>query len=301
MPIVGAIIGATGVGKTELSVAVAQNLHAQIVCMDSRQVFQGFRIGTAQPTPAERGRVAHHLVDFLAPGESYSAGRFAADVRALCDQFPHTRFLLVGGTGMYLQTLTEGMSEVPPADPAVREALRAQYAQEPPDVLYANALAADPGIREKIMPGDTQRLLRVLEVQAQGAGRWSDYLGRRSGGVGPVPTVWLDRDREILYRRINVRVAQMFLDGWADEVRELSLSVPPDAPAWQSLGYREIRSALEAGTPLDYLLETLRQQTRHYAKRQLTWFRHHGFNSRLDLDQISPAQCLQEMTDIFCR
>lgn len=295
MPILGAIVGATAVGKTAVAIELAESLGAEIICMDSRQVFRGFRIGTAQPTAAERARVSHHQVDFLDPTESYSAARFAADVKKLCADHAQTRFLLVGGTGMYLQTLCAGLSSLPPSDSDVRETLRARYEQEGVDALYAEALRIDPGIRERIMPGDFQRLLRVLEVHVQGAGRWSDYLGKRSGGIGEIPTIWLDCERDLLYERINARVEKMFVAGWVDEVRKLSTEIPDSAPAWQSLGYREIRAALASGQKMSSLHEPLRQQTRHYAKRQLTWFRNQGQSTRIDLDQPRALDSMLEL------
>jgi len=295
MPILGAIIGATGAGKTALSLEVASRLNSEIICMDSRQVFRGFRIGTAQPSCDDRTRIAHHLVDFLDPCEAYSAARFVEDVKKIINDHQDKRFILVGGTGMYLQTLVQGLSPLPPADPEIRESLRVRFLSQGEGVLYSAALEADPGIREKIMPGDTQRLLRVLEVQAQGAGRWTDWLGKRVGGIGPIRTLWINMERESLYRRINERVDAMFASGWAAEVANLAQSVPPEAPAWQSLGYREIRAALEKGSSLKPLYETLRQQTRHYAKRQLTWFRNQGDNEPVLYENGTWSQAVERV------
>ena len=294
MAIIGAIVGATGVGKTAFALSVAQKMNAEIICMDSRQVYQGFRIGTAQPSPQEKATVPHHLVDFWPADQAYSAAQFAQDVKTLCQNMPHTRFLLVGGTGMYLQTLCEGLSAIPPADPQIRESLRVQYESLGVQALYQQALLVDPGIRTLIMPGDFQRLLRVLEVYAQGAGAWSDWQGKRVGGVGSIPTVWFDRERSQLYTRIHQRVQQMFSEGWVAEVNDLAKEVPLDSPAWQSLGYREIHQAINSGQPIHQLIEPLCQQTRRYAKRQLTWFRNKTPATPLNLDSLTPEQVVDQ-------
>lgn len=294
MPIVGAIVGATAVGKTALAIRVAQILGAEIVCMDSRQIYRGFCIGTAQPVALELAAVPHHLVDFLDPSLNYSAARFADDVKAMLSAEPHRRLLLVGGTGMYLQTLCEGLSALPAADDKIRAELKLRFGEASPEVLYAAALAVDAGIEGRIMLGDTQRLLRVLEVAEQGAGKFSDWMGKRVGGIGPVPTVWLDRPREELYERINRRVATMFDQGWIDEVSSLSAQVDAMAPAWQSLGYGEIRQALLEKSNPRQCITNVQMSTRHYAKRQLTWFRHQTRAVRFDLAETT-VDALPEM------
>jgi tRNA dimethylallyltransferase len=266
--IVQAVVGATGSGKTAFALRHARELGAEIISMDSRQVFAGFRIGTAQPTEEERAQVPHHLVDFLPPTESFSAGRFARCVKDILAQNPEKKFLLVGGTGLYLRALTEGLSDIPPAPPGWREEVLAPLLARGPDALFRAALEADPKIEGKLQKTDTQRLSRVLEVRA--AGRvWSDTWGERVGGIGIVPVLWLDPPRAELYARIDARVERMFAQGWEAEARALAKTVPMDAPAWLSLGYREI---VEGGSR-ESVRALVAQKTRQYAKRQLTWFR----------------------------
>jgi len=269
MPIIGAILGATGSGKTSLAVLLAEKLDAQIICMDSRQVFKNFRIGTSQPGEKELKAVAHHLVDFLPPEASYNAAEFACDAKKLLEK-GNVKYILVGGTGLYLQSLCLGLSPCPPSDPKLRESLKQRYKNKAEE-LYSDALKAKPHIEGKIMPGDTQRLLRVMELAqlASGGGE-----GERVGGIGPVPSVWLDFPRDELYRRINGRVVKMLKNGWPEEVMELSKTVPADAPAWQSIGYAELKNALENGRNIFSIAEEVAIKTRHYAKRQITWFKH---------------------------
>ena len=266
MPIFGAIIGATGSGKTKLAILLAQKAGAEVICMDSRQIYKGFRVGTAQPTAEEKDAVSHHLVDFLPPEQQYNAARFANDVKELLAKKPDAKFILTGGTGLYLQALCQGLNPLPPVEPKIREELRRHYEGKDSSELYLDALKADPGIEGRIMKGDTQRLLRVLEC--------GGVANTRIGGIGPVPSVWIDFPRDELYRRINERVVKMLKSGWIEEVMELSKSVPLNAPAWQSLGYLELKKALEKNKDPFSIAEEVALKTRHYAKRQITWFKH---------------------------
>ena len=273
MPIIGAILGATGSGKTSLAVLLAEKLNAQIICMDSRQVFKNFRIGTSQPSEKELKTVVHHLVDFLPPEASYNAAEFMRDVKKLLEQ-SNVKYILVGGTGLYLQSLCLGLSPSPPSDPKLRESLKQRYKNKA-EKLYSDALKAKPNIEGKIMPGDTQRLLRVIELEqlASGGGEGS-AVQERVGGIGPVPSVWLNFPRDELYRRINERVVKMLKNGWPEEVMELSKTVPINATAWQSIGYMELKNVLENGRNIFSIAEDVAIKTRHYAKRQITWFKH---------------------------
>jgi len=264
MPIIGAILGATGSGKTGFAILLAQKLGAEIICMDSRQIYKGFRIGTAQPTMDELNAAPHHMVDFLQPCAQYNAAEYAKDVKALLAKRPNAKFILVGGTGLYMQALCQGLSPQPKSEPEVRERLKKHY-ENRRDELYHDALKADPNIEGKIMMGDTQRLLRVLEL----GGMASD----RVGGIGTVPSIWIDFPRDELYKRINERIVKMLENGWAQEVIELSKTVPADAPAWQSLGYLELKNALEKNEDPFSISEAIALKTRHYAKRQITWFK----------------------------
>ncbi len=276
MSILGAILGATGSGKTELAILLAQKLGAEIICMDSRQLYKGFRIGTAQPTAEELSAVPHHLVDFLPPERQYNAAEFAKGVKDLLAQKPSAKFILVGGTGLYMQALCQGLNPLPPVNPEIRERLKKHYENKEQKELYSDALKADPSIEGKIKQGDTQRLLRILELStlnSQLSTPPNSQL-KRVGGIGSVPSVWLDFPRDELYKRINERVVKMQKSGWVEEVAGLSKTVPANAPAWQSLGYLELKTALEKNEDPLSITEGVALRTRHYAKRQITWFKH---------------------------
>lgn len=272
MPILFALVGATGIGKSSLSLALAEHYGAEIIGVDSRQVYRGFCIGTAQPDVASLARVKHHLVNFLDPMQSFSAGAFCAAVKELLRENSQKNFILVGGTGLYLQSLVLGLPNIPAVPDGVRGELEEFAQTQGSDSLYKIAMSVDPELAREIEPNNVKRLIRVVEVYKATGRRLSEFQKEREGGMGPLPVFWLQRDRDALYKRIDGRVDQMIRDGWLDEVRSLSKTVPLSAPAWQSLGYRELlnaRSSLE----MQAVLEEVKKKTRNYAKRQLTWFR----------------------------
>jgi len=283
MPLLCALVGATGVGKTKLSLSLAKELRAEIISMDSRQIYRDFCIGTAQPSKDALRTIPHHLVDFYPPTESFSVGEFVREVKTLLRKNPETSYILVGGTGMYLQALTEGLAEIPPVSEDVRERCEKMLAEEGLESLFKKVQEVDPDSAQTILPQDRQRLLRALEVSMQTGRKFSEIRNDRKGGVGRVKTFWLDRERTTLYANIDKRVLQMVEDGWKEEVEALLERVPLDAPAWQSLGYKEWISCIQGKMSEKEVIETVQQGTRRYAKRQITWFRHQTAAERVDL------------------
>lgn len=273
MPILFALVGATGVGKTKLSIALAKEFHAQIISMDSRQVYKGFCIGTAQPSKESLKEVPHHLVDFLSPQEKFSVGEFVRNVKGLLQQ-DSTPYILVGGTGMYLQALSEGLAEIPDVAEEVRMECEEFLLKNGVDALYQRVLELDPVSANSIERQDKQRLLRALEVFEQTGKRFSEVRSSRVGGIGRIKTFVLNRLRATLYENINNRVTEMVNAGWKEEVAGLYEAVPLTAPAWQSLGYKEWVAAIRGEMSEKEVIETVCLGTRHYAKRQITWFRH---------------------------
>lgn len=284
MPVVLALVGATGIGKSRLSLELARRFDAQIVGVDSRQIYRGFAIGTAQPSAADMESVKHHLVDFVDPESAYSAGDFCRDAKAVIKTNPQQNFILVGGTGMYLQSLLLGLPQIPKIDPGLREQLQ-KSAEQDGVGLYELARNSDPESMVNVDCNNIQRIVRILEV-FQGTGRkLSEWQKERVGGIGKVPTFWLDCNREKLYARIDARVEQMMQNGWLDEIRELAKKAPLEAPAWQSLGYRELLAANSA-SEIAHVLDEVKRKTRNYAKRQLTWFRGQMECVQVNLDLV---------------
>lgn len=271
MPILFALAGATGIGKSELSLKLAEHFDAEIIGVDSRQIYKGFRIGTAQPDAETLARVPHHLVDFLDPAEVFSAGAFCSLANDLLKENPKKNFILVGGTGLYLQSLMLGLPKIPNIDPEFHRSLELQVGRDV-EAAYGQACGLDPEAMEKVLPGNVQRLTRVLEVCLSTGRKMSEFQKERVGGIGKLKVFSLEREREALYSRINRRVDQMIEDGWIEEAHDLAKSVPLDAPAWQSLGYRELLQAKDS-SEIAGVIEYVKQKTRNYAKRQLTWFR----------------------------
>lgn len=283
MPILFALVGATGVGKSRLSLELADRFNAEIIGVDSRQIYKGFAIGTAQPPLEDLAHVKHHQVDFLDPRKAYSAGDFCANVKKLMSGNPSQNYILVGGTGLYLQSLMLGLPQLPKIDEAVRKSFEDEALKFGNNSLYQKAKAIDPEAMEKVEVNNVQRIIRILEVFQLTGRKLSEWQKERVGGIGVLPVFWLSRSRENLYARIDARVDQMMADGWLDEIHELAKTVPLDAPAWQSLGYRELLNA-ENPSQVEAVLDEVKRKTRNYAKRQLTWFRWQVKSSEIDLD-----------------
>lgn len=283
MPILFALVGATGIGKSNLSIKLAEHFNAEIIGVDSRQIYKGFSIGTAQPSQSSRERVRHHLVDFLDPREVYSAGSFCRDVKRIVEGDPNRNFILVGGTGLYVQSLMLGLPQIPSIPNSVRDRLEQMIEQDGLDLLYEKACAVDGDAMEKVERNNATRIIRILEVFEGTGKKLSDFQKERRGGIGELPVIWLQRNRDVLYNRINARVDEMIENGWIEECHSLARSVPPDAPAWLSLGYRELLYA-KNDADMDAVISEIKKKTRNYAKRQLTWFRWQIKNVPLDLD-----------------
>lgn len=272
------IVGATATGKTALSVRLAQTMDAEIVSFDSMQVYRGMDIGTAKPTEAERGGVRHWMLDVADPCESYSVSRYVEQADA-CVQSILMRgraVVLVGGTGLYIDSLIAGRSFAPYPRTGVRGALEAQVRAEGIEPLYAELRRIDPESAASIHPANIKRVIRALEVWRE-TGTTLSAHNRATQALPPkYRPIWLGldyADRAVLYERIDRRVDEMFARGLTDEVRRLLASgVPQSATALQAIGYKELLRVLRGETDEDTARTQIRLATRHYAKRQRTWF-----------------------------
>lgn len=274
-----AITGPTTSGKTQLSIAVAEALDGEIICMDSRQIYRGMDIGTDKVSTAHRDRVPHHGLDLRDPDEFYSAGQFGRDARRWIQEISERGRvpLLVGGTGLFLRSLTDPIFEQPDIDAARLDALRGFMATRSRTELERWVGALDSDRTDLAREGGPQRLGRTIEV-ALLTGRplsWWHSKGTPDDESLSGLIVVLDRDREELDRRIDARVARMVADGLVDEVRGLlEKGYGPDDPGMSGTGYREVTAHLCGDMTLEEALDRMRSQTRQYARRQLTWFRH---------------------------
>jgi tRNA dimethylallyltransferase len=272
-----ALVGPTGTGKTALALELAAALDAEIVNLDSRQVYRGLDIGSAKPRSAERARIPHHLFDVVAPDAPFNCARYRelalaaiADIRQR-----GRRVLLVGGTGLYLKVLRHGLFPGPPRDANVRAALAA-LEDEAPGALHAELARVDPDCARRLHPHDRSRLVRALEVWRVTGRAMSAWQGEH-GFAGPaldlVP-IGLTLDRACLYARINARAQAMVDAGLIEEIRALhAAGYGPEFPALASIGYRQIGAYLQGRCDLSSAIDEMAKHTRHLAKRQLTWFR----------------------------
>ena len=289
-----AITGPTTSGKTEVSIAVAEALGGEIICMDSRQIYRGMDIGTDKVSTAHRGRVPHHGLDVLDPDEFYSAGQFGRDARRWIEEITGRGRvpLLVGGTGLFLRSLTHPIFEQPKIDAARLETLRGFMAKQPRSELDRWVGALDSGRADLAREGGPQRLGRTIEVALLTGRPLSWWHSQGSPDDEPLDglIVVLDRDREELDRRIDARVARMVADGLVEEVKGLlEKGYGPEDPGMTGTGYREVAAHLCGDMTLEEALDRMRSQTRQYARRQLTWFRHQLPEDAIHVDTSQPV------------
>ena len=300
MPPVLCVVGPTAAGKSALALELAGPLVGEIVNADALQVYRGFDIGTAKPGAEDRRRVPHHLLDILEPHQQFSAGEFARRARRAIDEIQSRRRLpmLVGGSGLYLRALVEGISPIPAVDPELRRRLRQRLEAEGLEALRAELSRLDPETAARLAPADGQRLLRALEV-ALGTGRpLSAWLAERPVGGGGIDAVWIGLTvaRALLYDRIAVRVGRMLAAGWVDEVRRLLESgLEPSLPAFQAIGYRELAAYIAGDSTLAEATERIVRATRRYAKRQMTWFRRQPGIAWFPADESSHSAVLAHL------
>jgi len=271
------LIGPTAVGKTALSLALAERFSCEIVGLDSMQIYRHMDIGTAKANLEERARVPHHLIDVADPDEEYHVARYVADAAEACRQIiaRGNRPLLAGGTGLYLKGLLEGLFEIPAVPEAVRVGLGQRLAEEGRGALFAELSRCDPESAARIHANDTHRLLRALEI-FQATGRpWSEHLHKQQAqpALANVLLLGLLCEREALYERINLRVDRMVEEGLLGEVEKLlAMGYDPGLKSMQSIGYRHMLQYIQGQWGWDEALNLLARDTRRYAKRQMTWF-----------------------------
>ncbi len=274
-PLTPVLVGPTGVGKTAVAAALAEGTPVTVISADARQVYRSLDIGTAKPDAEVRARVPHYGLDLVDPGERYSAGRFARDAAEWLAQVRAAGRLpiVVGGTGLYVRALADGLFREPALDPGRREALRGWTERVAPPDLVRWASRLDP----RFPGGGRQRAARAVEI-ALLTGRslswWQREARETGGGVLRPWYIHLTLPREALERQIRERVARMLAAGWVDEVRRvLAGGVRADAPGLDAVGYREIVALLEGRLAAAGLADAIAVATRRYAKRQETWFR----------------------------
>lgn len=270
---VAAIVGATAVGKTELSLQIADRLDAEIVSVDSMQVYKGMDVGTAKPTLAERERVPHHLIDLFDPTEEVTVAQFQALARAAIEDISQRGKLplLVGGSGLYFRAVVDDL-DIPPRSAEVRALLEAEIDERGPEVLHERLRARDPVAAGRIEAGNARRIVRALEViEVTGRPFSENDSWERYESIYDLRVVGLARSREDLFERIAVRVNRMLRDGLLTEAQDL-MSRGSSRTARQALGYRQVLEADKRATLVEVTEEVVRA-TKRFARRQESWFR----------------------------
>lgn len=285
------IVGPTASGKTALSLAVGKALQGEIICMDSMQIYQGMDIGTAKPTKEEQALLPHHMLDLISPRESFSVTQYADKVRPLLEniQVP----LLVGGTGLYLQALSLPMDfGAAPGDEKIREKYHKIADEQGNEAVHALLQKCDPPSAQRLHPNDLRRVIRALEVfELTGEPLSAQKMPGPEDSPYDFQLYALEWPREELYDRVNKRVLQMIKEGLLKEMEKLlDMGVSPDDQSMQGLGYKELIPVLEKKMPLSEAVSLIQMRTRHYAKKQLTWFRRDErikwFPAQMPLEEI---------------
>ncbi|NQT24490.1 tRNA (adenosine(37)-N6)-dimethylallyltransferase MiaA [candidate division KSB1 bacterium] len=277
LPTVPVIVGQTASGKTGLALLLAECCDGEIISADSRQIYKYMSIGTAKPSTEQMKRMPHHCVDFLEPTANYSAGQYAQNaVQAIDDVIARNRLpIIVGGSGLYIRALIDGMFEGEIRDQDIRSNLQLRVAEEGLQTLYSELQQCDPIAAQAIHPNNAQRILRALEMfKITGKPRdtlWKNHKPNRKFHPTLLGLYW---PRQDLYKRINERVDQMLAEGLIDEVKTLiEHGFGLQHNSMNSLGYKEVFAYLNHEIDLDALRDKIQQNTRRFAKRQMTWFR----------------------------
>ncbi len=275
-PLLIVILGPTGSGKTALSLALAERFHGEIVNCDSVAMYREFEIGTAKPTPAERARAPHHLLDMVAPASYITAGEYARQAREVLEQIKRrgNTPIVVGGTGLYLRALLEGLFAGPQRSEQLRERLR-ETAAKLPAYLHRVLRRLDPETAAKIHPNDSPKLIRAIEVclasREQMSAMWKQ--GRDPLTGFRILRLGLNPDRNGLYDRINLRAQRIFDAGLVEETRGLLEKYGDSVWALSSLGYKQAVQLIRGEGNRAGAVQAAQQAHRNYAKRQMTWFR----------------------------
>ena len=290
------IAGPTGVGKTKISIDLASELNAEIISSDSAQVYKGLNIGTAKITEKEMQGIKHHLIDIVEPISKYSVGNFEKDVNKILNQNPEKNFFLVGGTGLYINSVTNGLSILPEADKKTREYLSTLDNQ----TLLELALKYDEEATKEIHPNNRVRLERVVEVFLLTGQKFSELSKKNiKNNNFKFLKIALERDRENLYDRINKRVDIMFEQGLVDEVKNLYKIYGEKLYKLNIIGYNEIIDYINGKISLDETSYRIKLNSRHYAKRQFTWFKADKEYQWFNLDEVSEQEIVKTIYTLF--
>lgn len=268
------LVGPTGVGKTETSLALAEHFHAPILNADSRQIYKGMTVGTAAPTLEERARAEHHFVQFLNPGDYYSAAQFEMDAMALLEDLfqKHDYVLLSGGSMMYIDAVCHGIDDIPTVDDVTRKMMLERYEKEGLEPLVQELRVLDPEYYQIVDLKNPKRVIHALEICYMTGKTYSSFrTNTKKQRPFHIVKVGLRREREVLYDRINRRVTKMIQEGLEEEVKAL---LPfRNTNSLNTVGYKEMFAYFDGKMSLEEAADKIRQNSRIYSRKQMTWFK----------------------------
>ncbi len=280
------ITGPTAVGKTIFAIELAKKLNTEIISADSRQIFKEMRIGTARPTDEELNQVKHYFVATHSVSEYYNASKYEFEAIPLIEKLleKHQTLIVAGGSGLYIDAILYGIDDLPEIDPQLRKELQEKFQKEGLESIRLMLKTFDPVTYEKIDLKNPKRILKALEVSIQTGKPYSSFLtGKKKKRNFDHKIFVLNRDREILYDRINKRVEIMVKQGLVDEARKLYPY--RDLTPLKTVGYREIFDYFDGKISLDEAIDLIKRNTRKYARRQLTWFRRYPDAVWIDVEK----------------
>ncbi|MDE3219972.1 MAG: tRNA (adenosine(37)-N6)-dimethylallyltransferase MiaA [Nitrospirota bacterium] len=294
------MVGPTAVGKSRVAIEVAKAFETEVLTADSRQVYRGMDVGTDKPLPEERQSVPHRLIDLVNPDESFNAGVYRRRALDEIERLYRDRRLplVVGGTGLYVRTILKGLCDAPPTDPIVRAVLRQEARDQGHDRLYARLVAVDPVAAARLHPRDESKVLRALEVYQLSGRRMSEFQQEHGFAERPFSAliIGLNRDRAALYRRIEERIDWQLAHGLIEETEQLlAQGYQRDSAAMKGLGYRQVAEHLAGEYDAAEMVRRFKRDTRHFSKRQMTWFRKEPGIQWLMIEESEPARHTAEL------
>lgn len=295
------LVGPTGVGKSAVAIELARSIHAEIVAADSMQVYCGLDIGTAKPSLQERKRVSHHMLDVIQPEDNFDAAKFVklASVAVQEIQSRNKTPFIVGGTGLYIKALVDGLFSGPGKNLVIRRRLEEEAVTKGPDALYRRLQAIDPQGASKIPAQNLRRVIRALEVYEISGQPISSLQNQWEKSNDCVCMIGLQRERKDLYERINQRVDDMIQQGLVQEAEVLlSKGIDEKSTVMQAIGYKEITGYLHGTTTLEEAVVKIKQNSRHLAKRQITWFKK---DTRIHWFSLSRNETLAETVECILK
>jgi tRNA dimethylallyltransferase len=298
MKVVPFLVGPTGIGKTNLSILLAQKLPIEIISADSRQVYRNLDIGTAKPTRQILNKIPHHFINYLSPETDFSAGKFGRSARRVIKQIFNRDLipLVVGGSGFYIQALIDGLSDITVRDERIRHELKDRVIKEGIDTLYHELFVIDPDLAKKLQNKDKQRIVRGLEVYYASGHRLSELQTIKAEKSDFMPfMIGLTAERQYLYSMINHRVDQMLEKGLIEEVTSLKeKGFSREINALNTVGYKEVFEYLDNKINYETMIINIKKNSRHYAKRQLTWFHRDKRISWISIDEKSDFEKISD-------